>query len=216
VVFVLFKKELGRARDAARRGSLVANTDAGPIEYAEKGAGIALLSIHGAGGGFDQGLANAAEFVDQGFRIVASSRFGYLRTSVPRDVSPAAQADAHAALLSYLNVSKAIVVGVSAGARSAVELALRHPDRVSALILIGPGTYSPTSPVSVDARRASKFTFWLGNNGADFAWWAVEKIAPSVMSLAAARAHAPSELDQPLPRGLRTTRRAHLGLRRAR
>ena len=55
VVFLLYKNELGRACEAARRGSLVANTDAGPIEYAQKGTGIPLLSIHGAGGGFENG-----------------------------------------------------------------------------------------------------------------------------------------------------------------
>lgn len=181
VIFLIFRNELSRAHDAASHGSSVANTGAGPIEYAEKGIGVPLLSIHGAGGGFDQGLANAAEFVDDGYRIIAPSRFGYLRTPVPRDASPAAQADAHTALLSELNISKAIVVGVSAGARSAVELALRHPNRVSALLLISPGTYSPTSPVSVDASRGSKFTFWLVNNGADFAWWTAEKVAPSLL-----------------------------------
>lgn len=181
VTFLLFRKELGTARDAARRGSLVAHTDVGLIEYAEKGSGIPLLSIHGASGGFDQGLANVAEFVDENFRIIAPSRFGYLRTPIPRDASPAAQADAHAALLSYLGISMAVVAGVSAGARSAVELALRHPNKVSALMLISPGTYSPTSPVSVDASRGSKFIFWLVKHGADFAWWATEKIAPSVL-----------------------------------
>jgi hypothetical protein len=62
---------------------------------AEKGSGIPLLSIHGAGGGYDQGLANAAGFVGAGFRIIAPSRFGYLGTPVPPDISPAAQADAH-------------------------------------------------------------------------------------------------------------------------
>jgi 2-hydroxy-6-oxonona-2,4-dienedioate hydrolase len=132
-----------------------------PIEYAESGTGLPLLSIHGAGGGFDQGLANAAEFVDEGFRIIAPSRFGYLRTPVPGDASPAAQADAHAALLSDLNISRAIVVGVSAGARSAIEFALRHPDKVTALVLISPGTYSPTSPVSLDANRGSSHCGWL-------------------------------------------------------
>jgi pimeloyl-ACP methyl ester carboxylesterase len=177
----LYRSELGRAGDAARLGSLVADTEAGPIEYAQTGAGVPLLSIHGAGGGFDQGLANAAEFVDEGFRIIAPSRFGYLRTPVPQNASSAAQADAHAALLSNLNISRAVVIGVSAGARSALELALRHPDRVIALVLISPGTYSPSSPVSVDASRGSKLTFWLVNHGADFAWWAVEKIAPSVL-----------------------------------
>jgi len=121
VIFLLFRKELGAARDAASRGSLLAHIDAGLIEYGEKGTGIPLLSIHGAGGGFDQGLANAAEFVDEGFRIIAPSRFGYLRTPIPRDASPAMQADAHAALLSHLHIPMAVVVGVSAGARSAAN-----------------------------------------------------------------------------------------------
>lgn len=176
-----FSNELRRAHDAASQGSLIANTRVGPIEYAERGKGFPLLSIHGAGGGYDQGLANAVDLIGKGFRVIAPSRFGYLRTPVPADASPSAQADAHAALLSELNVSNAIVVGVSAGARSALELAIRHPDRVAALILLVPGTYSPTSPVSVEASRGSQFTFWLVNNGADFAWWAAEKIAPSVL-----------------------------------
>src|SRR6516162_8348118 len=102
VTFLLYKRELGRARDAAGRGSRVADTKAGQIEYAERGTGVALLSIHGAGGGFDQGLANAAELVGEGFRVIAPSRFGYLRTEVPEDSTPAARADAHAALLSKL------------------------------------------------------------------------------------------------------------------
>jgi 2-hydroxy-6-oxonona-2,4-dienedioate hydrolase len=112
VALLRYKNEIDRAHEVARRGSLVINTDAGLIEYADKGAGIPLLSIHGAGGGFDQGLTNAAELLGEGFRIIAPSRFGYLRTPVPRDTSAAAQADAHAALLSKLNLPKVIVVGV--------------------------------------------------------------------------------------------------------
>ena len=181
LVFRRYGSELARARDTASRDSLVAHTAVGLIEYAEKGVGFPLLSIHGAGGGYDQGLANASDFTDAGYRVIAPSRFGYLRTPVPVDVSPAAQADAHESLLSELNVSKAIVVGVSAGARSAVELAIRHRDRVAALILVVPGTYSPTDPVRLEASRGSKFVFWLVNNGADFVWCAAEKIAPSVL-----------------------------------
>jgi pimeloyl-ACP methyl ester carboxylesterase len=45
------------------------------------------------------------------------------------DASPSAQADAHAALMTELKVDKAIVVGISAGARSALELAIRHVSR---------------------------------------------------------------------------------------
>jgi pimeloyl-ACP methyl ester carboxylesterase len=181
LVLVRYRDELARARDTARRGGLIAGTASGSIEYAARGDGAPLLSIHGAGGGYDQGLANAADLVGEDFHVIAPSRFGYLRTPVPPDASPAAQADAHAALLSKLNVSRAIVVGVSAGARSAVELAIRHPDRVAALILVVPGTYSPTSPVSVEASRASALVFCVVNHGGDFAWWAAEKIAPSVL-----------------------------------
>ncbi|RTM10906.1 MAG: alpha/beta hydrolase [Hyphomicrobiales bacterium] len=181
VTFLLYRNELGRLRDALSRGSLVVNLDIGPIEYADSGAGIPLLSIHGAGGGFDQGLALAADLVGEGFRVIAPSRFGYLRTPVPRDPSPAAQGDAHAGLLSELNIPKAVVVGVSAGARSAVELTLRHPDKVAALILIVPALYSPSSRVSINVNRGNKFAFWAVNAGGDFAWWAAETIAPSTL-----------------------------------
>lgn len=180
-VFLLYRSELDRARDTVGRGSSIIVTDVGPIEYAEEGSGVPLLSIHGAGGGFDQGLANAAELVGEGFRVIAPSRFGYLRTPVPRDISPAAQADAHAALLARLGIPKAIVVGISAGARSAVELAIRHPDRVAALVLIVPGLFSPESPVSIEASRGNGFVLSVVNTGGDFAWWAAEKIAPAML-----------------------------------
>ncbi|HEY7800879.1 MAG TPA: alpha/beta hydrolase [Hyphomonadaceae bacterium] len=181
LVAVAFTLDLSRARRAVLSGSTIINTSAGPVEYAEQGEGIPLLSIHGAGGGFDQGLANVEGFVGQGYRVIAPSRFGYLRTPAPPGASPATQADAHAALLSVLRIPQAIVVGVSAGAVSAVELALRHPGRVAALVLVVPGTYSPTSPVAVDGSRGSRLVLWLVNVGADFFWWVAEKIAPSIL-----------------------------------
>jgi 2-hydroxy-6-oxonona-2,4-dienedioate hydrolase len=52
---------------------------------------------------------------------------------------------------------------------------------VSALVLIVPGTYSPSSPVSIDTSRGSSFVFWIVNSGGDFAWWVAEKIAPSML-----------------------------------
>lgn len=132
-------------------------------------------------GGYDQGLANAADLVGNGFRIVAPSRFGYLATPVPADPSPEAQADAHGQLLDRLGIGKTIVLGVSAGARSAIMLALRHPERVSALILVVPASFEPSNPVAIEKSRGSNLTFWLVNAGADFAWWAMETAAPSVL-----------------------------------
>jgi pimeloyl-ACP methyl ester carboxylesterase len=181
LVAARFRAESDGARRIAVNGATIANTSAGPIQYAERGNGTPLLSIHGAGGGWDQGLANVESLLDDGYRVIAPSRFGYLGTPAPPDASAASQADAHAALLSALKVRRAVVVGISAGAQSAVELAIRHPDRVAALILMVPGTYSPSSPVAVDHSRGSQFVFRLVNVGADFFWWAAEKIAPSVL-----------------------------------
>ncbi len=177
----LYHRDLVQARRAVAKGSSIADLDVGPVEYAERGAGIPFLSIHGAGGGFDQGLAQAAEVVNEGYRVVAPSRFGYLRTPAPGDASPAAQADAHAALLARLGIQKAIVLGVSAGARSAIELTLRKPDRVSALILFVPGTYAPASAVPTQTARASKLALWAVSAGGDFVWWVAEKVNPSML-----------------------------------
>ncbi|MFO1183432.1 MAG: alpha/beta hydrolase [Bauldia sp.] len=177
-----YNTDLARARAALGEGALIAETAAGRIEYADRGSGPPLLSIHGAGGGFDQGLANAADLVGAGYRVIAPSRFGYLGTAVPADPLPARQADAHAALLDTLGIDRAVVVGVSAGARSALELALRHPQRVSALVLIVPGTYAPESPVMIEESRGSQLAFALVNAGADFAWWSLEKLAPDVLT----------------------------------
>ena len=180
LVLAVYQRDIAQSQVAVE-GARVATTGAGPIEYAETGQGIPVLSIHGAGGGWDQGLANVAGLFGAGFRIIAPSRFGYLGTPLPPDASVAAQADAHAALLAALEIDRVVVVGVSAGARSALELALRHPARVRALILIVPGTYAPESPVAIEGSRGSALAFRLVNAGADFFWWAAGKIAPSML-----------------------------------
>ena len=181
VVVWAYNAEIDRARAGVGKGARAVQTSAGFVEYGERGTGVPLLSIHGAGGGYDQGLTNAADFVGDGFRVIAPSRFGYLGTPVPAEATPTAQADTHAALLDALNIDRAVVVGVSAGARSAIELALRHPDRVTALILIVPATYAPSNPPAIEGSHGSRLAFWFVNAGADFAWWAIEKIAPSVL-----------------------------------
>lgn len=181
-IYVPFAADMRAAYAAIGGRSQVVDTPVGPIEFADAGSGLPVLTIHGAGGGFDQGLANAATMLGTGFRLIAPSRFGYLGTPVPENVSPAAQADAHVALLDELDVTQAIVLGVSAGSRSALELALRHPDRVSALILVVPATYAPDLASLTTQREADyPFVLWLVNAGADFAWWALEHMAPDTL-----------------------------------
>lgn len=136
-------------------GSRILETSFGPIEYAEAGDGPPVLVIHGAGGGFDQGLELAAGLFRNGYRVIAPSRFGYLRTPLPKDGSAAAQADAHAAVLDALHIERCAVFGVSAGGPSTMQLAIRHPDRVTALVLMVPAAYAPSPSDAVPKRMTA-------------------------------------------------------------
>jgi pimeloyl-ACP methyl ester carboxylesterase len=79
-------------------------------------------------------------------------------------------------LLDALDVERAIIVGVSAGAPSAVELVLRHPDRASALILIVPRAYAPGME-PVGAPPDSNMVMDAVIAGADFIFWLATKVA---------------------------------------
>jgi pimeloyl-ACP methyl ester carboxylesterase len=124
-----------------------------------------VLVVHGNGGGFDQGLMLAKSYVDKGFQVIAPSRFGYLRSPLPAQATPALQADAFACLLDYLDIQQAAVIATSAGVTSSIQLALRHPERVSALIL-----HSPNAPgkAGLEAPPQSVFNALLRS---DYAFW---------------------------------------------
>jgi 2-hydroxy-6-oxonona-2,4-dienedioate hydrolase len=149
--------------------SLLIQTRHGSVEYAEAGSGPPLLMIHGTGGGFDQGLAFSQATIKQGIRVIAPSRFGYLRSSWPTQPSSENQADAFVDLLDHLKLDKVVVAGGSAGALSAVQFALRHPERTSGLILIvpaanveghDPNEMNPTQEWLVRRLMTSDFLFW--------------------------------------------------------
>jgi pimeloyl-ACP methyl ester carboxylesterase len=142
LTFVSYQRDIRRAREHST-GSQIVQTTAGPIEYAVMGEGPPVLIVHGAGGGYYQCLDFIRPMVNNGFRFITMSRFGYLRTPLPADASAAAQADAHARLLDTLNISEAAVVGISAGAPSAMQFAARHPGRCVSMTLLAPLAYAP-------------------------------------------------------------------------
>ncbi len=173
-----FDKDMELARSRSAQGSALITTRCGPIEVQQAGAGVPLLVVHGSGGGHDQGMAFAGALAQHGVHVIAMSRFGYLRTPMPTDASAAAQADAHVCLLDALGIRRAAVMGGSAGAPSALQMAIRHPDRVSALILLAPLTYKP--PTQVDS--APSMPAWVESAmmqllGSDFLFWTALHIA---------------------------------------
>jgi pimeloyl-ACP methyl ester carboxylesterase len=173
-----FRSDLHRARAHAAQGSVLLQTRCGTIEYQEAGTGVPLLAVHGSGGGHDQGMAFAGALAQQGIRVIAMSRFGYLGTPMPEDASATAQADAHVCLLDALGIQRAAVMGGSAGGPSALQMAIRHPDRVSALIMLVPLAYKPpTHADSAPPMPAWVEAMMMRMIGSDFLFWAALHVA---------------------------------------
>ncbi len=168
-----YVRDVGAARRRVAAGSEIASTRCGPIEYAERGRGPPVLVVHGAGGGFDQGLIFAEPLAERGFRAIAMSRFGYLRTPMPADASAEAQADAHACLLDALGIDRAAVMGVSAGGPSTMRFCLRHADRCSAMVLLVPMAYSGETFRELSPGAASMMNRLMGS---DFLIWAASRL----------------------------------------
>lgn len=173
--------DLHAAQSRVAVGSELAQTPCGTLEYAIRGRGPPVLMVHGSGGGFDQGLEFAAPLLQAGFTVIAPSRFGYLRTALPQDASPEAQADAHACLLDALGLRTVAAIGGSAGAPSVTQLCLRHPERCSAMILVVPAT-SIAEPGS-EPFRPSPFRELVIRTTlrSDFVFWAGSRLSPPLM-----------------------------------
>jgi lipoprotein-releasing system ATP-binding protein len=175
-IYGWYRADLAAAEARISSDRAVARTAIGPIEYGQTGSGPPVLVVHGAGGGFDQGLLLGRTFLDYARRIVAPSRFGYLGTLLPSDAGVGAQAAAHAALLDALGIESAPVVGVSAGAYSAIELARAAPRKVSALVLVVPAFGVEEAPETL-IDPPNPFVMSMIETGADFAFWALGKFA---------------------------------------
>ena len=177
-----FRRDMAAARAPLARSQII-DSPFGPIEYADVGRGPVVLMIHGSGGGFDQGLAFSERLDRDRFRIIAPSRFGYLRSAMPQDATPEMQADALAYLLEHLKVDQAVIFGGSAGALSAAQLALRHPERCRGLILGVPALYGPNrapeerAPAPWPVRALTDLAL-----RSDLVFWMAIRIAPDLMT----------------------------------
>jgi pimeloyl-ACP methyl ester carboxylesterase len=150
----------------------------GRVEYAEAGVGPPVLLVHGVLGGCDFGVDAGRVMVPSGHRIIAPSRFGFLGSPMPADPTAPAQADAFAALLDHLGLQKVSVLGFSAGSTSSLELALRHPERVSRLVLISPNA-PHSEPVPAPPRALAPVIF------TDPVFWLMRRLAPARLDVMA-------------------------------
>ena len=149
-------------------------TSLGDIEYSLKGGGPTILISHGVTGGVDQGIGLANDYigeVNESTRLLFISRFGYLKSAIPDDPTPEKQADAYNELLAYLNIDEIYILGNSAGSTSAIQFALKYPEKCKGLILI-----APNAPLEVETGHPPMIVF-----SSDFVYWVAMRIAGNSM-----------------------------------
>ena len=118
------------------------------ISYSQFGAGPAVLMLHGGGPGAS-GLSNFSRNIaalSEKFTLIVPDMPGYGRSTKGLDgKDPFGDlAGAMLGLLDHLKIAQASVVGNSLGGACALRMALDAPNRVSRLVLMGPGGVDTT------------------------------------------------------------------------
>jgi non-heme chloroperoxidase len=106
------------------------------LAYWDDGSGQPLVFVHGAGTSGQMWARDIAPLA-RGCRLIVYDRRGYGGSSEsPRDWE--AHREDAVALIEALGAAPAVIVGYSGGSIIALDLALRRPDLLKALVLVDP------------------------------------------------------------------------------
>lgn len=172
------------------------------IYYEVAGAGHPLVLIHG--GQMDSRMWDEQfQLFSKTYRVVRFDVRGYGKSPASKNIY--ASEDDLAALLKYLKMEKAYVVGLSLGGRIAIDFALTHPEMTEGIVPVAPGlsgfhfSDDPNEWNVLRAVQAGDFAkaadYWLQSG---YMAPAMEnpKIAPRLRQLSLDNVH--ENLDNPL------------------
>jgi cis-3-alkyl-4-acyloxetan-2-one decarboxylase len=180
---------------------LRASVESGIVAGAESGSGPPLVLLHGLGGTWDYWQRTMALLAGRA-RCVALDLPGFGDSDAPPGgFTLDSAADALAGALRELAIGPAAVCGHSLGGPLAVRLALRHPDAVSRVILVGPSGLAP-APDWQD-RALALVPVYRVLRRAPFHWehWLL-RVPPLRWGLLSPLVDNPSTIDGPTARGL--------------
>ena len=134
-----FLAATSRANEAGRLRFRTVATRRLRISTMEAGEGPPVLAVHGLGGTKGSFLPTLAA-LSGGFRVIAMDLPGFGDSDKPVGAAydPRFFARAVVDLLDALGLERVDLVGNSLGGRVALEVGLRHPERVGHLVLLAP------------------------------------------------------------------------------
>ncbi|WP_072016200.1 alpha/beta fold hydrolase [Leptolyngbya sp. KIOST-1] len=100
-----------------------------------RGVGFPILCLHGHPGSA-QAMAVFTESLSDRYQTLTPDLRGYGRSRTPLDFELQDSLNDLVELLDTQNIERCLVLGWSLGGILAIELALRHPDRIAGLILV--------------------------------------------------------------------------------
>jgi pimeloyl-ACP methyl ester carboxylesterase len=106
--------------------------------------GVPLLLLHGAFSNVETDFAKVLPLLTANRQVIGVEQQGHGRTGdIDRPLSYEQMADDTAALLRHLSIDQIDVFGYSFGGAVGLQLAVRHPDLVRKLIMVGGTSYRP-------------------------------------------------------------------------
>jgi 4,5:9,10-diseco-3-hydroxy-5,9,17-trioxoandrosta-1(10),2-diene-4-oate hydrolase len=125
-------------------GRLLSLPDGYDMHYLEHGTGPAVVFVHGSGPGvssYSNFFPNYKVIAAAGYRALLPDMLGFGWSSKPTGIDYTLElfTSTLGAFLDKLDVRRCVLVGNSLGGAISLGYTLKHPERVSKLVLMGPG-----------------------------------------------------------------------------
>lgn len=142
-----------------------------------------LVFVHGLGSHLKFWRYQLDTFAQQGFRVLAVDLPGFGKSDKPASFPYTTDsfADVVLALLDELKLGRVVLVGHSMGGQTSLSFAIRHPERVDALVLTSPAGMEQFNPreqqwfinvfSSTFVKSAPEYAIWGSVRAGNFRRW---------------------------------------------